>query len=148
MTIEEWTAARAIFATGAVPSTTTLRLEYQRRGEWKSTLIGDTFSPSQVGEVTECHDGTYSKFDAQGRLTGQRVEPGMCLGPMRWIAYGYRDHCPWQRTMDAGRVTCTDGRERVVFDVSNGLPLLYQVSSPEGVVEQQIVFRVERYGSG
>ena len=147
MTIEEWTAARAVFATGAVPSTTTMRLEYQRRGEWTMSLVGDTFSPSQIGEVTDCHDGTYTRFDARGSLTGRTADPGMCVSPMRWIAFGYRSDCPWQRTVDDGRITCTDGRERVVFDASNGLPLLYQVSSPDGVVEQQMIFRLERYGS-
>lgn len=148
MTIEEWDRARVSNSDGGtIAGSYVYRLEYHRRDDWKMTLIHDDLGSDLTGEVYECRDGVWLRFDARGGLNARSVDSGYCNGVGRWIHYGFAQQLPWVRTLSGDRVTYTDAGERIEFDLATGLPVLYEASSRDGVVGHKVTFRIERYGS-
>lgn len=148
MTIEEWDRARVTNSDGGtIAGSYVYRLEYHRRDDWKMTLVHDDLGADLTGEVYECRDGVWFRFDADGHLNTRVEASGYCDGVGRWIHYGIAQQYVWVRTVTGDRVTYTDEGERIVLDRATGLPILYEVSSRDGVVGHRITFRVERYGS-
>lgn len=148
MTIEEWDRARVGNSDGGtIAGSYVYRLEYHRRDDWKMTLVHDDLGTDLTGEVYECRDGVWLRFDARGDLNARTEGSGYCNGVGRWIHYGFAQQHWWVRTVSGDQVTYTDAGERIVFDLATGLPVLYEASSRDGVVGHRATFRVERYGS-
>ena len=147
MTIETWDDVRVRHADGThVGGTSVWRLEYRRRDDWRVTLVSDSLSQMEQGYGQECAGGTYRHFDVRGKLSGVTNEPGMCNGVARWIHYGMAWHYPWDREVTGDRVIYTDPGERVAFDLTTGLPLLYEAGRIDGAIGHRTVFRLERWG--
>lgn len=147
MTIAAWNSERIGYSDGTkAVGTSTYRLEYRTRKDWKMTLIADDISADQVGESWVCDKGDFFTFDPHGRMTTQAANSVNCNGVSRWIGFGMAQWCPWQRTVEDGQATCTDGSELVTFDLATGLPLLYEAGRSRGIVGERTVFHLERYG--
>lgn len=147
MTIEAWNSGRVGRADGSsIAGTSTYRLTYATRKDWKMTLIADDISADQVGESWVCDKGDFSTLDPHGRMTTHANDSVNCNGVSRWIQFGIAQWCPWQRTVEDGRAICTDGSERIIVDLATGLPLLYEAGLSRGAVAERTVFRLERYG--
>lgn len=147
MTIEAWNSGRVGRPDGtSIAGTSTYRLTYATRKDWNMTLIADDISADQVGESWVCDKGDFFTFDPRGRMTTQAANSENCNGVARWIHYGIAQWCPWQRTLEDGRATCTDGAELITVDLATGLPELYEAGLTRGVVAERMVFKLERYG--
>lgn len=146
MTIESWNGARQGTSVGtAVGGTETYRLEYQSRTDWTMTLVSDDLQLLAPGQGSRCRNGMYQTFDPRGQLT---VGPkdARCDGVGRWIHFRIAESLPWPRESADGRVTYTSNGERITFDLSTGLPVLYESGPPGGSVGERMIFRLDRYG--
>lgn len=145
VTVEQWDKVRVAYSDGrTIGGTAVYRIEYHRRDDWTWTLVTDEVSPQDPGgHGVACRNGTYGYVDAPGNFNATETHSDNCNGVGRWIHYGIATslRSPWTKEVAEGRVTYTLTGERVVFDVANGLPLLYEAGLPVGHRE---VFRVER----
>ena len=147
MTIVDWTSQRGYVNGTYTEGSYTYRLEYQARDDWTMTVVGDSTIagiPDLGG--SRCDHGTYETFDARGHVTGQLREPPGCNGVGRWIHRGLAEHWGWPRIVQDGRAIYTLDGERVVFDLTTGLPVLYEAGLSGASVGTWTVFRLERYG--
>lgn len=146
MTIEQWDKVRVAYSDGrTIGGTSVWRVEYHRRDDWTWTLVTDEVAPQDPGgHGSACRKGTYGYVDARGNFNPTSTDPAMCNGVGRWIHYGVATSLPWTKEVADGRVTYILTGERVVFDLTTGLPVLYEAGSTTGAVGHREVFRLER----
>lgn len=149
MTIEHWNSRRLSLADGRVLAGTYVhRLEYERRDDWTLTLIGDDVPGYDPGPPREkpiaCRNGVYGWIEPTGTFTVMSRDASFCNGVGRWIHYGMAWNWVWEKQVGDGIITYTDPGERVVFDATSGLPVLYEAGRVNGPVGERIVYRVER----
>jgi hypothetical protein len=146
MTIEQWDRVRVSYSDGRnIGGTSIYRIEYHRSDDWSWTLVRDELAPQDPGgHGYACRDGTYGYVEVGGQFTATETHSANCNGVGRWIHYGIAWFFPWEKEVAAGRITYTDPGERVVFDLTTGLPLLYEAGLTTGSVGHRELFRVER----
>jgi hypothetical protein len=148
MTMEQWDKVRVAYSDGRnVGGTAVYRIEYHRRDDWTWTLVRDEIAPQDPGgHGYACRSGTYGYVEAGGKFTATETHSDNCNGVGRWIHYGIASSLPspWTKEVADGRVTYTLTGERIVFDLTTGLPLIYEAGLTTGSVGHREVFRVER----
>jgi hypothetical protein len=147
MTMEQWDNVRGYRDGRTVGGTAVYRIEYHRRDDWTWTLVTDEVAPQDPGgHGYACRSGTYGSVDASGNFAAWSTDPDNCNGVGRWIHYGIASSLPspWTKEVADGRVTYALTGERIVFDLTTGLPLLYEAGLTTGSVGHREVFRVER----
>jgi len=148
MTIEQWDKVRVAYSDGrTIGGIAVYRVAYHHRDDWTWILVTDEVSPQDPGgHGYECHNGIYGYVEAGGKFTATEAHSDNCNGVGRWIHYGIASSLPppWTRAVADGRVTYTLTGERVVFDLSSGLPLLYEAGLATGAVGHREMFSVER----
>jgi hypothetical protein len=148
MSIEQWDKVRVGYSDGrTIGGTSVWRLDYHRRDDWTWTLVSDEVAPQDPGgHGSACRNGSYGYVEAGGNFTPTSTDPAMCNGVGRWIHYGVASSLPspWKKEVADRTVTYTLTGERVVFDLTTGLPLLYEAGPTTGPVGHRDVFRVER----
>ena len=150
MTITSWSSARAGgFSDGRpdLPGTSVSRLEYRSRENWTLTLVSDEIGGGpgvRTPDAYACRRGLYGHLDPSGEFHVSR-HPTPCPGPGRWIGYGTASSVPWEKSVTDGIVTYTNTGERVSFDLTTDLPILYEAGmSAGGAAKARITFVVEQ----
>ena len=151
MTIEEWNADRGRTVDGAtITGTYVYRVEYHDRSNWTRSLTADIApgAPTRLilGQGNACRAGTYGQVDIHGVFHATSTDPLMCTSLDRWIHYGIAWSYPWAKQVGDGTITYTDPGERVVFDPSTGLPLVYEAGLTTGNATYRVTYRVESWG--
>ena len=148
MKIEQSDKVRVAYSDGrTIGGTSVYRVDYHRRDDWTWTLVTDEVSPQDPGgHGYACRNGTYGYLETGGKFTATETHSDNCNGVGRWIHYGIASSLPppWTKEIVDGRVTYTLTGERVVFDLTTGLPLLYEAGLTTGAVGHREVFLVER----
>ena len=147
MTIEQWDNVRGYRDGRYVGGTAVYRIEYHHRDDWTWILVTDEVAPGDLGgHGYACRNGTYGYVEVGGKFTATETHSDNCNGVGRWIHYGIASSLPspWTKEVADSRVTYTLTGERLVFDLTTGLPLLYEAGLTTGAVGHREVFRIER----
>jgi hypothetical protein len=151
MTIEEWNADRGRTADGrSIEGTYVYRVGYHDRANWTRTLIADNAPGAQIVLVPQqgngCRNGVYGQIDVSGTFHATSADPLMCTSLDRWIHYGLAWSYLWKREICDGTITYTDPGERVMFDATTGLPLLYEAGLTTGAAKYRVTYRLDSWG--
>ena len=122
-------------AQGVLALTGTDELHYTDHSNWTVQTVGDAY-------VYACRDGLYGHFDEAGVFHSGSIKDAFpCPAPGRWIAYGWARSVPWDKTVSGQTVTYQSEGERVVFDLTTGLPVLYEAGASTGALPaERIVY--------
>lgn len=156
MSIEEWDKTRVTYQDGVtLGGTSVYRLEYDRRDNWKLTLVSDELervSPGRPvigamapGQGNACRDGAYGAISTDGTFRVTSNEAGMCNGVPRWVRPGMACCYSWDRSVANGVITYTSPGERITFNEQTRLPLVYEAGPVNGPVGHRTTYRLERW---